>query len=732
VPRKRKKDLKQPILILSNRLPFTVERIASKLIRHASPGGLVSALEPVLRKHGGTWIGWPGLDLLPGEDLEDESTSYRIHPVPLSPSEIQHYYEGFSNRTLWPLFHSFPQNTQFEPKDFAAYETVNERFANAALSEASEEELFWVHDYHLMLTPTFIREHKPNARVGFFLHIPFPSYDIFRLLPWDREILRGLLDCDLIAFHVEGYARNFLDCVERRLGARIDRERGHVYYGDRAVRVQAIPIGIDFALFDATAREGKSRPKAQERIVLGADRLDYTKGIPERIRAFEHFLESYPEHRGKVALLQVAVPSRAEVTEYQELKRSIDELVGQVNGRFATATWSPIRYVYRCFEREQLAVLYREADIALVTPLRDGMNLVAKEFVACQVDEPGVLILSRLAGAAETMREALLVNPYNIEETAQAIHRALTMDETERRSRMAALRSRERRKDVETWVQGFLAAALRPSALPRTPSRHEFQTWLEPFLQGHRVALFLDYDGTLTPLCEHPSEATLSERMRTAIQECASRSDTLVSIISGRALKDLQGIVGLPELIYSGNHGLEVAGDDFPSFRHEDLPYYEDRTQELAKALSSLAQDGAWVEEKAHTLTFHVRAIPKVNQDAAIDAARDLIHEAGFQAREAHCAIEARPPIGWDKGRAVLHILRTQYGPSWSEAVRVIYVGDDQTDEDAFRVLLGLAMTFRVGPANTLTTAGRRLRDVDSVEALVRWLAKRPLPRKGG
>lgn len=738
-------DAKTPadraVLVLSNRLPFAISRGPKGLEKQASPGGLVSALEPVLRKRGGTWIGWPGIPLRAGESLNEGGLPYQLNPVELSEDEVRHYYQGFSNRTLWPLLHSFPQNTQFDPTDFRTYERVNQRFGEAATEAAGSGDMIWIHDYHLMLAPSTLRQRRPESNLGFFLHTPFPSYDIFRLLPWDQELLKGLLDCDLIGFHIESYLHNFLDCVAKRLGARVDHQHGLVDYGDRTIRVAAFPIGIDFALYEQAATlkplmgeesssdrataPGPAEPPSGQ-IILGVDRLDYTKGIPERIRAFELFLERYPEQQEKVTLLQVAVPSRSAVSEYQDLKREIDGLVGRVNGRFATAHWSPIRYVYSSFERDELAALYRDAQVALVTPLRDGMNLVAKEFVACQVEDPGVLVLSRMAGAADTMREALLVNPYNLEETAEAIQRALVMEESERRSRMTALRSRERRNNVERWVQSFLEASAMPPSVPEVPSTTVFQDWLGRFLHLHRLALFLDYDGTLTPICEHPAKAKLSDSMREVLRSCAARPDTDITVISGRGLKDLREMVDLCELTYSGNHGLEIDGADIPHFRHEDLAHYGERIADLARKLHEIAHAPAWVEEKSYTLTLHVRTLPEAEREPLLTRAREMIRDAGFQPRDAHLALEARPPIAWDKGRAVHHILRAHYGPSWSEHVRVIYLGDDQTDEDAFRFMSGLAMTFRIGPADTLTAASRRLPDVKSVEALLNWIASRP------
>jgi trehalose 6-phosphate synthase/phosphatase len=714
-----------PLVVLSNRLPFTVSRTQRGLESRPSPGGLVSALTPAIAGRGGTWIGWPGLALRSGEEVPAvPSIGYRVASVELSDSEVQRYYHGFSNGTLWPLFHSMPGHARFDRRDWQTYAQVNERFADAAVENATESGLLWIHDYHLMLAPSFIRQRLPRQRIGFFLHIPFPPYDVFRLCPWDRDLLQGLLGCDLIGFHIETYAYNFLDSVERLLGARVDRDAMTIEHGERAAQVGIFPIGIEFERFERQADEAQRR-RTRERIVLGVDRLDYTKGIPERIRAFERLLERHPEHREEVVFLQLAVPSRSQVAEYRDLKREIDELVGQVNGKFATDRWSPIRYLYRSIPQTQLTALYRDADVALVTPLRDGMNLVAKEYVACQIDEPGVLILSHMAGAAETMREALKVNPYDIDEAAETLHRALTMGAEERASRMAALRRRERRDDVESWVNQFLTAAAAHQLEISKVTERDFERWLKGRIRDYRLVLFLDYDGTLAPLCEHPADALLPPETRAALDRCAAREDTDVTIVSGRALGDVRAMVGHEGLIYAGNHGLEIEGNGFGSYRHEDLVHYRERAEELAKALHSVERQGAWTEHKGPTLTFHVRQVPEPDRTKLLEEARALITSHGYQARNAHSALEARPPIGWDKGRAVLHVLRSQYGPSWSENVRVIYVGDDETDEDAFRFLSGLAITFRVGGTGTMTAATHRLKDVDAVGTLLNWIGKR-------
>ena len=719
--------------MLSNRLPFTYERSDEGIVRRPSAGGLVSALEPALQRRGGTWIGWPGIALEHGEKLPHRTRKYGVSPVRIDPDEVEAYYYGFSNRTLWPLFHSLPGHARYDRDDWEAYQTVNERFAEAAYRHAATAGLVWINDYHLMVAPEFLRHVQPEVRQAFFLHIPFPPYDVFRMCPWDRELLRGLLACDLIGFHVEGYVMNFLDCAERILGARVDRERNVIEHGDRLVRVGSFPIGIEFEDFEQMARKAPaSEGRPAQRMVLGVDRLDYTKGIPERILAFERLLERHPDQIEKVVLFQVAVPSRAEVAEYQDLKREIDELVGRVNGRFATPSWSPIRYLYRGIPRDELCALYRDADVALITPLRDGMNLVAKEYVACQTADPGVLVLSQMAGAAETMREALVVNPFSIDETAEALHRALTMDEAERTSRINALRRRERRDNVQAWAERFIETASIKRRASITPlGDGDLHQWLAPFVKQYRVCLFLDYDGTLTPIRDHPSKAKLRRSMREALESCSTRRDTDVAIVSGRALDDVRKMVGDPELVYAGNHGLEVEGPNLDPFRHEDLIHYVERAQQLADALKEVEADGAWTEAKGPTLTFHYRQVEPTRRARLIERARQLMTDHGYQARDAHAAVEARPPIGWDKGRAVLHMLREWHGPAWSERVRVIYVGDDRTDEDAFRFLAGLALTFRVGAADTPTDAVHRLPNVDAVEKLLGWVGRRPSRSRG-
>jgi len=717
------------LVVVSNRLPFVLaDRGGSgrAVGVKRSPGGLAAAVEPALRRNGGTWVGWPG-PLRRGQTLPSpEGETYSIAPVRLTKEEVRLYYLGFSNRTLWPLLHSFPTRMELDREDWSAYEAVNRRFAEVASEVGEDDALFWIHDYQLTRVGAHLRRLRPDAHIAFFLHVPFPPYDLFRILPWDRELLRGLLACDLVGFHCPGYAANFLDCVERLLGARMDRDAGQVEHGERTVTVGTFPLGIDYELFEMRAREAcRAATRREQRIVLGVDRLDYTKGLPEKIRAFARLLDSHREHRERVVLLQIAEPSRTDVAEYQKLKREVDELVGNVNGRLGTSGWTPVQYLQRSFDPAELAGLYRDAEVALVTPLRDGMNLVAKEYVACQVDEPGVLVLSRLAGAAETMYEAIRVNPYNCDAVAESLHQALSMDPVERTARMRALQRRERTFNVHAWFETFVRAASGPLGNIRPVRPEDVAVWIGRYVSGRRLALFLDYDGTLTEIVDHPVSAVLSADMREALARCAARGDTEITVVSGRSLHDLRGRVDLPGLGFAGNHGLEIEGPGIAPFEHPDLHHFESRSHQLALSLRELCESGVWVEEKGASLTLHFRHADRAGHAQIAEEARRRIREAGFQPRDAICAVEARPPLGWDKGRAVLHILRERHGPAWSEEWRVVYVGDDDTDEDAFRVLQGLGITFRVGRAERPTLASRRLPKVGAVETLLRWVAQR-------
>jgi trehalose 6-phosphate synthase/phosphatase len=469
----------QRLLVVSNRLPIVLEKKSDGWGLKPGSGGLVSALAPVLSHRGGLWVGWPGMALERGGaweavlDAGYKERGYDLLPVLLSEEEVKDFYEGFANGILWPLFHDLLGQCNFDPSFWYAYLRVNEKFAESVLHNSREEDFIWVQDYQLIHVAEYIRHKYESALIGFFLHIPFPALDILLRLPWRGQILRALLAYDLLGFQTPRDSRNFLTCIENLLpGVEIVDDGGpitEVRVGSRVVRVGAFPIGIDFKSFDESARSEDVANRMEElrtrmgsaQFIVGVDRLDYTKGLIERLQSFRDALERYPELREQAVLFQVVVPSREGVPEYQALKAEIERLVGEINGEFSMAGWVPVHYHYKSLARRDLLALYRMARVCLVTSLKDGMNLVAKEFCACQVDGGGVLILSEFAGAAAQLQAgALLVNPHDIEGTADALKTAFEMDEEERRRRMEEMRKIVREQDIFWWVDYYLQAAL--------------------------------------------------------------------------------------------------------------------------------------------------------------------------------------------------------------------------------------------------------------------------------
>src|SRR5216110_1150955 len=485
------------LIVVSNRLPFALDSAGEDLWTVTpATGGLVSAVEPVLRERGGTWIGWPGTaGEIPQEPLAKATryAGYKVVPVSLSETERDEFYYGYSNEVIWPLFHDLQNFCNFEPAFWQAYKQVNVRYADAIAQSAQPDDFIWVHDYHLMYVAQALREQSVDRKLSaltFFLHIPFPPYDIFAKLPQQQRLLRALLQFDLLGFQTRRDVRNFLGCVRRvMLDARVvpRRELQLVRFEKRQIRLGHFPIGIDFdsfergAMSDAVARRSQQLranfPDCQ--LILGVDRLDYSKGIPERLRAYRDALERHPELRGRVVLIQVVVPSRVEIPRYHEFKQRIDRLVGDINGRFSTSNWLPVQYHFRGLDRNDLIAHYRGCDIAFVTPLKDGMNLVAKEYCACRIDEDGALILSQFAGAAEQLKTgALLVNPYDVEEVADTVLKAFRMTGAERTARMKRMRRVVRGENVFRWVDSFLkvgakltARSVRISSRRRLPTK---------------------------------------------------------------------------------------------------------------------------------------------------------------------------------------------------------------------------------------------------------------------
>ncbi|MFN2565656.1 MAG: bifunctional alpha,alpha-trehalose-phosphate synthase (UDP-forming)/trehalose-phosphatase [Gemmatimonadaceae bacterium] len=453
------------LIIVSNRLPVTVRTEHGEPVVHMSVGGLATGLRTPHERSEGLWIGWPGdlggLDPAGRGSVFRRLAELRTVPLELDAREVQVFYEGISNGVLWPICHDRIDRLPLRVEGWDVYDAVNARFADAIAERYRPGDLVWVHDYQLLRVPALLRDRLPEARIGFFLHIPFPNPEIFFALPTRAWLVEGMMGADLVGFHTRRYQGHFRAALRRLFGLEMDAA-GYVPWGDRRVRLGVFPIGVDAAALaeraasPEVAAEVDELKAARQRLIVGIDRLDYSKGLARRFIALERLLTSHPEWREQVRFVQIAVPSRDRVAAYRHFRRELEALVGRINGRFGTAAWTPIHYLYRGVPIDSVLALCRAADVLLVTPLRDGMNVVAKEFAASRIDEDGVLILSEFAGAADELTDALLVNPYDVDGTAEAIHRALTMDAAERRRRMRALRETVSRNDVHRWVASFL------------------------------------------------------------------------------------------------------------------------------------------------------------------------------------------------------------------------------------------------------------------------------------
>jgi trehalose 6-phosphate synthase/phosphatase len=717
------------LLIVSNRLPVTVRAGEGEPVVARSSGGLATGLDGPHSRSGGIWIGWPGslegLGAAARADVERRLAELRLAPVALSADEVARYYEGYANGVLWPLLHYSVARLPAVVSDLEAYEAVNARFADAVAERWREGDVVWVHDYQLMLVPKLLRERIPGARIGFFLHIPFPSSEIFRVLPRRERLLEGVLGADLVGFHAPAYVRHFASSALRLLGAptRVDR----IAWEGRDVRIGVFPMGVDAARFDETARSEdvralvESHRAAGMQLLVGVDRLDYTKGIPRRLLAFETLLRHHPELRERVRLVQVAVPSRENVEAYREYRDEVDALVGRIHGEFATPDWSPIHYLYRALAFEEVVALYRAADAALVTPLRDGMNLVAKEFVAARPDEDGVLVLSEFAGAAAELAEAVLVNPYDVEATAEAMHRALTMPADERQTRMVHLRARVARHDVHWWARTFLGAleaADGPARADVAPSpRAAVDAAVARAADAARACLLLDYDGTLIPFARTPDLARPDAELCELLARLAALPGTSVHVVSGRRRSTLERWLGALAVGLHAEHGYwsRRPGGEWTSLDPGDTSWREP-VRSILRDFSERTP-GSLVEEKTVGFAWHWRgAEPELGDEQARELSlhlSTLLSSAPVELLPGDKVLEVRPH-GVNKGQVVRGILE-----GGERGALLVALGDDRTDEDLFAAVPADGISVHVGPA----PSGASLR-VPDVRAARRLLAR--------
>ena len=696
------------LFIISNRLPIKANRNENNELEFTrSKGGLTTGMDSLtmdVEKH---WIGWPGTYTESEEEeklISEHLEKFNFHPVFLSSDQILNYYEGYSNSTLWPLCHYFYTFIEYENLYWNTYKQVNELFARTTLNLIGPDDIVWVQDYQLMLLPQMIRKSVDNVSIGYFHHIPFPSYELFRVLPERAELLEGLLGADLIGFHTHDYMRHFVSAAERVLDIRFRFDQ--VLLNNRIAYVDAFPMGINFDLYYNAIQQPEVQAKVdamretygKHKLILSVDRLDYSKGIVHRLRGFAQFLENHPEYREKVSLAMIVVPSRDSVDRYASLKTKIDETIGTINGKFSTINWTPVYYFYHGFPFEELVALYHMADIGLVTPLRDGMNLVAKEYLAAKREKAGVLILSEMAGAAIELNEALIINPNNIEEIENAIYTALEMPEEEQMRRLKKMQQSVSRKSVNKWANDFVnelkAINLRNENLNTERIDYQAKIKIQTEYRNSQKRLFiLDYDGTLSAFKSRPEDAVPTKETYKLLNKLASDPKNKVVISSGRDRDTLEEWFGSLAIDLAAEHGacykehgvwVDNIGDEKP---------WDNEIMEIVQNFVDKTPRSK-IEEKNTTLVWHYRNVDtwlaSLREQQLFEALMIPCARLGLQIMRGNKIIEIKSPIH-TKGSEARRLLATQNFDF------IMAIGDDTTDEDTFRELPDFAYTIKVG-----------------------------------
>ncbi len=731
------------LFIAAYRLPFKIIHKHDRPELFQNSGGLVSAVLSLTENqqsdyHFSGKIQWVGCSENTREELAEvasENESFTAHPVHL-PEHTNHlYYEGFCNDLIWPLFHYFPSEANFDEAAFEAYQEANLLFCEKFSELLQPGDTVWIHDYQLMGLPALLREKYPDLSIGFFFHIPFPSYEIFRLLPvsWRTYLIDGMLGADVVGFHTNDYVQYFLGTVHR-LYPTYEHKLQFINLGNRLVKVDSFPISIDFQKFSEAAKDPgviRKRLKIQQyiphRIIFSIDRLDYSKGLLHRLFGYEFFLVSNPEWHGRVTFHMVVVPSRDTIGQYQQMKMDIDQHVGRINATYGQINWQPVIYHYRSLSFKRLCALYCASDVALITPIRDGMNLVCKEYVASRTDNRGVLILSEMAGAASELTEALIINPTDKNAIALAIKQALEMSEAEQETRMRALRLRLKAYDIHTWTNDFF------SQMSRLEHEQEKlrQTYLRPkdrsaireeYFRASDPLLLIDYDGTLVPLVKNPADAILSEEMKDLLRSLAARST--VVIISGRDRTFLEKqLTGLPVHLVA-EHGALIKDRDSGNWTVTNVNQ-EDWKDSIRPIMELYVKrcPGAFVEEKETSLAWHFR-IPSDKLYAQ--------RRANELAWQLHNFLQPELNLQIIKGNMVIEVKKTHYNKGTAalqfiESSRydfILAMGDDTTDEDMFEVLPPTAFSIKVGEA--ISVARNHLPSQRDVQSFLQLLAVSP------
>jgi alpha,alpha-trehalose-phosphate synthase [UDP-forming]/trehalose-phosphatase len=706
-----KKELAgKKLIVVSNREPYVHKKTGLSIKVEKSAGGLTSAMDDVLKATGGTWVAWGSgngdtevVDSHNRVAVPPESPLYSLKRVWLAPSEVDNYYHGYSNQVLWPLCHIALDRVYFRKKFWVDYVNVNQAFAQAVLEEANGDTAVWIHDYHLCLAPRFIREKTPDLAVAHFWHIPWPDWSVFRICPQGRDVLEGLLGSDMIGFQIPLFVRNFLDCVKQCLNADIDYNKSTITYNGQVTTLKVFPISIDFANFDAMASSSRTvsamedirkRHALPALVGIGVDRLEYTKALIKRLQAISLFFERYQKMRGRFTFIQIAVPTRLK-EPYLSYQETVQKMIADINAKYGTKTWKPIVYIDTKIEHRDLVAYYRLADVAVISSIYDGMNLVAKEYAASQVNGKGALILSELAGAADELDGAILVNPYDIEEFSLSLKRALELPAAEKERLMAGLREQVRENDIYKWIRDILEELMNLSNRKRNQAVPFFGRGREirKALHGGEIFLFLDYDGTLAPIAESPEQAVMSRETRELVARLADAIP--VAVVSGRNVEDVQQRIGIEGIIFAGNHGAEIRhkGETLVSQQSpRERRILEEFLHRLRSALASIP--GVLVEDKGITASVHYRLVDlkKLADFSAQFTGIARAYEKKFRITSGKKVFEIRPLKAWNKGDAVSWILEHR-----GAGKIPVYIGDDITDEDAFKSLKGRGVSIAVG-----------------------------------
>jgi trehalose 6-phosphate synthase/phosphatase len=696
------------IINVSNRLPVTVGE--GEVTR--SSGGLIAALEGMgAGSYDVKWLGWPGGEI--GDERRRAEVErvlgaeFGCTPVFLTAAEAEGHYEGFSNSSVWPLLHYLPTMFRYESRWWDAYREVNRKFCQKVLSVAHDGDLVWVHDYQLMLLPAMLKEAKAALRVGFFLHTPFPSYEVFRYHPKREDLVAGMLGADLVGFHTFGYLRHFRSSVLRLLG--VESEITRIRHHGHTTHLGVYPIGINARRFAEELDKPEYHEKVShfrdvyrgKRLILSVERLDYTKGLLRRLKAIDLFLGRLaPDERDTIKFIFISIPSREGVDEYRALREDVEAEIGRLNGKYATLNNSPIHFIHGSVGFTELCALYGASAVGMVTPLVDGMNLVAKEYVACQRDEPGVLVLSEFAGAAEELFHAILVNPYDPGAVADALRDALAMPEAQRRRRMEPMRGHVMRLDAGRWAKSFIdELASREAAADHPHPTEEAVRRVREALDGRaRVALFLDYDGTLRELERDPAAAAPNTAVRNLLDALARRQGVDVTVVSGRTPQDLESFLGGYDFGLVAEHGAALRPPHARRWEQADrnVTYgWKDQILQVFQ-LYQESTPGSWIEDKRTSLVWHYRrSDPEFGEWKARQLATDLsamLSNEPINVRHGKKIVEVTA-AQVNKGAAVMRCLEGQaYG-------LVVVAGDDATDESMFRLDLQNLVSVRVGEA---------------------------------